>query len=632
LILSGLSPLGTFRASTYIDNNIIVYAADAESIQDTTTNDVDDSDNWNLKMINADCINDLDVEQTETATEGVLNSTAELDTVKVAIIDSGIDFIDKVNVSKRINLIPEEEGVNPLCDDTTGHGTLVAGIIAAQQTADSNLIGITDNVELISIKVLDENNQAPLGRLIEAINIAIEHDVDIINISMGTTIYSRVFENVIKTAQENDILIVASTGNDGEDGNVQYPAAFKDVISVGAVDSNATISDFTSLDGKVDIVAPGESVKSTYFLDNEAISSGSSFAAPHITGIASILWGIDTSKSPDFIRELIYASANETIDGYKIADLEYAIDIYNDFEDAYYTGVNTDSIEEEFNNTNTIETTELDDIVIGCWHRNDHAGAVQVTVNDTDMNGNTYTQVAIDLIKRGLRQNDISANLDSDSNDEMLHRSWHSLAYKSTSGAKTYINYIAAAKFMQQIISTPNCATTNISAIQGLPASIVNAMKTEINAFRNTEANTVANNAGYTLSDKNLRYIYIGIMLHIIMDAYAHRAYEPSGSSWVHIDSPYTDELGHIESRYNAAKRFVKRVLENRVDVNSPINTVMFTYADVNNDIISGFKLQNLADFGIEAGLISSKTPANSANSYTDGFIIYWDINITPSS
>ena len=630
MILSGLSPLGTVHISAYIDNDIIFSAANTDNAQD---NNSDDSDDWNLKMINADCINGSDDSQGSSATNDIPNSTSELDTIKIAIIDSGVDFIDKVQISKRINLIPEEEGVNPLCDDTTGHGTLVAGIIAAQQTSDSELHGINDNVELISIKVLDENNQAPLGRIIEAVEVAIEQDVDIINISMGTDVYSKAFENTIKTAQDNDILVVASTGNDGVDGKVQYPAAFKDVMSVGAVDSNANISEFTSLDGKIDIVAPGESVKSTYFLDTEAISSGSSFAAPHITGIASILWGMDTSKSSDFIRELIYASANETPEGYKIADLEYAIEIYDEFEDIYNTGMNTNIIEEEFNNTNVIETTELDNIVTGCWKQDDHENAVLVTKNTPDMNNNNYTTAAIVLIKQGIRQNDISTHLKSDSNDKMKHRSWHALLYKS-SNTDRCTNYLAAAKFMHQVISTTNCSTTNISSIPGLPTNILNAMKTEINAFRNSEASNIITGKGYSYNDKNLRYLYIGIMMHIIMDAYAHRAYEQNSNSiWVHLSGDNNpDNVNYIPTRYNAAKRFVKRVLENRVNVAAPANTTMFTYADVNNNVISGFKLQNLADYGVEVGLISSKTNDNSVNSHTHGYTLYTNINIVPSS
>lgn len=107
--------------------------------------------------------------------------------IKVALIDSGVDYSEDINVKERINLIPEEENVSALYDDTNGHGTAIASIICSSEKENGEAKGIYSNIDLYSIKVLDEMNEAPLSRIIEGINRAIELDVDIISISFGTT-------------------------------------------------------------------------------------------------------------------------------------------------------------------------------------------------------------------------------------------------------------------------------------------------------------------------------------------------------------------------------------------------------------------------------------------------------------
>lgn len=137
---------------------------------------------WNLQMINADKAN-IDSNQK----------------VKVAIIDSGVDAISGIKVKERINLVDDKEDNLLFFEDYSGHGTSVAGIIAGSN-GENNVEGINPNVELYSAKVLDDNNVAPISRVIEGIYWAIEQDVDIINLSLGTTVYSEALEKAIKDA------------------------------------------------------------------------------------------------------------------------------------------------------------------------------------------------------------------------------------------------------------------------------------------------------------------------------------------------------------------------------------------------------------------------------------------------
>lgn len=165
-------------------------------------------------------------------------------------------------------MVPSESGVNPVYDDITGHGTAIASIICGSKDTDRNAYGINENIDLYSIKIMDGDNTAPLDRVIEAIYKAIEYKVNIINMSFGTTHYSEALHQAIKDANEEGILIIAAAGNTGEEGgSVEYPAAFPEVMAVGAVNSNAELSDI-SADGKeIDVVAPGENVKTASSFD-----------------------------------------------------------------------------------------------------------------------------------------------------------------------------------------------------------------------------------------------------------------------------------------------------------------------------------------------------------------------------
>ena len=162
-----------------------------------------------------------------------IDGDAALDPVKVAILDSGVDYTEDIDVYMRKNFIPGEDGISVIYEDISGHGTSVAGIIAAKDN-DEGITGINPYVQLYSARILDENKQAPASRVVAAIDWAIEQDVDIINISFGTTVDSEEIHAAIRRAYDAGILIVAAAGNNGV---VEYPAAYDEVVAVGAVNA-----------------------------------------------------------------------------------------------------------------------------------------------------------------------------------------------------------------------------------------------------------------------------------------------------------------------------------------------------------------------------------------------------------
>ena len=195
---------------------------------------------WNVKMVGAD------------SPEGPQKPK---DKIRVAVIDSGMDCTEHFDVKEHINFVKEDAELALWYEDRTGHGTGIAGIIAGNE---SGLQGMNPEAELYSLKVLDENNQSPVSRIAEAIYWCVEQDIQIINMSFGTSLDSKVLHDAVKAAEDAGILMLAAAGNTG--GRVEYPAAYPEVMAVGCVDSQGEVSDYSCEGSSVEILAPGEKV------------------------------------------------------------------------------------------------------------------------------------------------------------------------------------------------------------------------------------------------------------------------------------------------------------------------------------------------------------------------------------
>ena len=225
--IKGVSDIETnieFSASG--TNNEVVNKKDAKD---------PDADNWNMQMIGA----------TKKVIDQEKNSK-----IKVAIMDSGVDYSQDVNVVERVNLVDDEKNIAPYYEDITSHGTSVAGIVA----------DIAPKANLYSVRVLDANNTATLDRVIEGIYWCIDNHMDIINMSFGTDTYSVALEQAICDAEKAGILLLASAGNGENNSKVEYPAAFEQVIAVGSVDKNAELTKESATGTEIELVAPGSQI------------------------------------------------------------------------------------------------------------------------------------------------------------------------------------------------------------------------------------------------------------------------------------------------------------------------------------------------------------------------------------
>jgi type VII secretion-associated serine protease mycosin len=215
--------------------------------------------------------------------------------VTVAVVDSGINASHPQlagRVIKSINLTG-----TPHNTDCYGHGTAVAGIIAAQDERNSShpvpFVGVAPDVKLISVKIQEGENSTDTGGLLaKGIERAVEAGADIINVSAFNTDYPAL-RKAVRDAQKHDVLIVASAGNvDPQKKKTEqaaYPASYPGVLSVGAVDENGSLSGFSNTASKVDVTAPGSDIVSTTGDGYVGGLQGTSFSAPYVTGVAALI-------------------------------------------------------------------------------------------------------------------------------------------------------------------------------------------------------------------------------------------------------------------------------------------------------------------------------------------------------
>jgi len=185
--------------------------------------------------------------------------------VKVLVLDTGIDK-EHPNIASRFvegrNLITEDE--NPDLPysyfDQAGHGTHVAGTILADGLG-TGVIGVAPSADLYVGRVCGDTG-CPGSAILAGVEWAIEAKMDVVNMSLGGRFGSESGAQVYKRAEEAGVVIVAASGNDGE-SSISYPAKYPSVLSVGAIDVDLNIAEFSNYDGDLDVVAPGVDVVSS---------------------------------------------------------------------------------------------------------------------------------------------------------------------------------------------------------------------------------------------------------------------------------------------------------------------------------------------------------------------------------
>jgi serine protease len=226
--------------------------------------------------------------------------------VTVAVLDTGVDARHpdlRNNLIAAITLV----GGNP--GDPIGHGTAMAGTIAATANNRIGIAGVAPRAKLLSIKVLGRSGGSDHDIAL-GVDYAVALGADIINMSLGGPGLSRTLREAIERAHRAGVLIVGSAGNEGS-ASLNYPAAHPDVLSVGAVTSTGDLAFFSNHGRTIDLTAPGVNVRSTLPGRSYGPGSGTSPAAAIVSGVAALVKSTRPNASPDRIATILTRNARD---------------------------------------------------------------------------------------------------------------------------------------------------------------------------------------------------------------------------------------------------------------------------------------------------------------------------------
>ncbi|MEQ7049300.1 S8 family peptidase [Paenibacillaceae sp. P-4] len=231
--------------------------------------------------------------------------------IKVAVVDTGISAHPDLNIAGGVNTIRKGGSYR----DDNGHGTHVAGIVAALGKSGMQY-GVAPEVILYAVKVLDQSGDGYVSDIVEGLEWCIRNNMDVINMSLGLNGASASLRSMVKRAHRKGIVIVSSAGNEGRNsGKIDQPASYPEVIAVAATDKNNRIASFSSRGRGIDVAAPGSDIVSTSNKQGFITNSGTSMAAPHVSGTAALLLAHNRKVKPSLIRKLLMDTARP-LNGY----------------------------------------------------------------------------------------------------------------------------------------------------------------------------------------------------------------------------------------------------------------------------------------------------------------------------
>jgi subtilisin family serine protease len=286
----------------------VVFAEpNAEIRVQTTPNDPSYPSQWGLSQANGIDINAPAAWSTTTGSSSTI----------VAIVDTGLDLTHPEFAGRLwTNPADGSHGYNFVANtnnpqDDNGHGTHVAGIIGATGNNGIGVAGVNWNAQLMAIKFLSANGSGTTAAAISGIEWAVDHGAKVINASWGGTGNDFALSTAISYADSKGAVFVAAAGNNGGNNDTTpfYPAAYhlSNMLTVAAVDSGGNLAGFSNYGATtVDLAAPGVGIYST-LPGGYGTLSGTSMAAPFVTGVVSLLEGLHPGDTPEQIVALVKA-------------------------------------------------------------------------------------------------------------------------------------------------------------------------------------------------------------------------------------------------------------------------------------------------------------------------------------
>ncbi|MCI6035231.1 MAG: S8 family serine peptidase [Firmicutes bacterium] len=583
-----------------VEENFFLEGSESKLEQKNAGSDeeINECSDWNYQMIHAD-------DALSAVENKEIEISADMQAVKVAVLDSGVEMIAGIPVYGSVNLVDTEQDLPYYMNDMTGHGTAIADIIHQ----------ICPQAEIYSVRVLDRENRGRLSDVVEGIYWCIDHDIDVINMSFGTEKESEILEKAIQDASEHGIMVVGSVGNGGENANVEFPAAFDEVIAVGAVNTSAEKTEESTTGPEVEIVAPGEQIQTKSVLGLETVNSGTSMATPHVTGAAAILMLQNGEKDAEQIREALDASCNpigeEEAYGNGLLDVKMAQELLNSGECEPSVSQNTADIVVSENAIDTVaaestgndvkearpvETFEDVDYVEGRWSKDNHRN---LTNNACD----NYSTAQLSKEERILLK--AGAAYPDETNSKISggekNPQWHG---RSRSNQET--NYIANYIFATKIAKAGGAILADSKKVNGQTQNDFNKMNqiSDTKVYGRYWKNVIAE-AGldYAGADANTKvkwrkaFLY-GMALHTATDVFAHSSlayYNNTIQALDHVTNGVADTTSYPNgNRFTCAQDTAEEVVREYY-CNEIGGSVDFGLSDAKSQ--KGFELYKVKEY-----------------------------------
>jgi thermitase len=233
--------------------------------------------------------------------------------VTVAILDTGISarppsLFGKVRAgwntldnNAQTDDVPNalDDNGNGVVDEGTGHGTMVAGVVAL----------LAPKALLLPVKVLNSDGEGDLWSVVKGIRWALDQGAKLLNLSLGLPRYSSLLAEAVDDARARGAVVITSAGNDST-AQPQYPAGLSNALTVAALAPDNTKASFSNFGGMVDLCAPGINICSTNWDGRFGVGTGTSFAAPFVTAEAALIWSLSPSLGSQAVQDIMGSTAS----------------------------------------------------------------------------------------------------------------------------------------------------------------------------------------------------------------------------------------------------------------------------------------------------------------------------------